>query len=135
MKLDITFVELTLNNQNYTDDNVPYYYYKPPKIFDVQPREGPTRGGTLLKILGSDFKVDKKIVCQFGTTKTRGKLINKNEVECRAPKYDEPGIVPLAITYEGDGQKFQSETVDFLYYETPTADSIDVTCGPTYGYT
>lgn len=27
---DKTFVELTLNNQQYTDDNIPYYYYKPP---------------------------------------------------------------------------------------------------------
>ena len=28
--LDKTFVEVTLNNQQYTDDNVPYFYYRPP---------------------------------------------------------------------------------------------------------
>jgi hypothetical protein len=61
--LDFTFVEVSLNNQNFTDDNVPYYYYKPPKIYDVQPREGPTRGGTVVIITGSEFMTDKRIVC------------------------------------------------------------------------
>jgi hypothetical protein len=28
--LDKTNVEITLNNQQYTDDDVPYYYYRPP---------------------------------------------------------------------------------------------------------
>ena len=28
--VDETRVEVTLNNQQYTDDNVPYYYYRPP---------------------------------------------------------------------------------------------------------
>jgi hypothetical protein len=28
--LEKTYVEVTLNNQQYTDDNVPYYYYRPP---------------------------------------------------------------------------------------------------------
>lgn len=62
-------------------------------------------------------------------------MLSKSQVECKSPPYVEPGIVPLSITYEGDGEKFQSEAVDYLYYETPIAESIDTTCGPTYGYT
>ena len=50
-----TNIEVTLNNQQYTDDNIPYFYYKPPQVFDADPREGPTRGGTEVIIFGSKF--------------------------------------------------------------------------------
>jgi hypothetical protein len=50
-----TFVEVTLNNQQYTDDNVAYYYYKPPQVFDADPREGPISGGTEVLVFGSKF--------------------------------------------------------------------------------
>lgn len=58
--MDFTYVELTLNNQNYTDDNTPYFYYRPPKIYDIEPREGPTRGGTEVTIFGSNWQLDKE---------------------------------------------------------------------------
>jgi hypothetical protein len=61
-----TFVELTLNNQQYTDDNAPYYYYRPPQVFDIDPREGPTKGGTVVTVYGNKFKDSKNITCKFG---------------------------------------------------------------------
>jgi hypothetical protein len=64
--LDETRVEITLNNQQYTDDNVPYYYYRPPQVFDVDPREGPTKGGTRVIVFGNRFKDSKNITCRFG---------------------------------------------------------------------
>lgn len=33
-----SIVEITLNNQQYTDDNTVFYYYRPPYLFDVDPR-------------------------------------------------------------------------------------------------
>lgn len=47
MGIDMTYVEVVLNsdkNRDVTDDSVPYFYYKPPRITDIEPREGPTRG-------------------------------------------------------------------------------------------
>lgn len=32
-----TEVELTLNNQQFTDDMAMYHYYKPPYVFDIEP--------------------------------------------------------------------------------------------------
>jgi len=32
---DFVYLEITLNDQNYTDDSVPYFYYRPPKIYDI----------------------------------------------------------------------------------------------------
>lgn len=34
-KLDFTHVNLTLNNQNYTEEYVKFYYFNPPKIMDA----------------------------------------------------------------------------------------------------
>jgi hypothetical protein len=67
LDLTVTFVEISLNNQNVTDDNVPYYYYKPPKLYKIMPRMGPTRGNTTVLAVGSDFKLGKKPLCKFGT--------------------------------------------------------------------
>jgi hypothetical protein len=131
--LDVTYLEITLNNQQYTDDNIPYYYFRPPKLYDVDPREGPTKGGTEVTIYGDDFKERKKIRCNFGNKWTRGKWMAKNKVKCTSPPVDQPGFVPLTISY--DGEHDTSQAVQFLYYETPIVASIEPSCGPVTGYT
>jgi hypothetical protein len=65
--IDSTFVEVALNNRDWSDDNVPYFYYKPAKIINIEPREGPTRGGTIVMIYGNEFTPGKKVICNFGT--------------------------------------------------------------------
>lgn len=78
--LDKTVVEITLNNQQYTDDNVPYFYYRPPQVFDIDPREGPTKGGTEVIVFGDRFKQSKNITCKFGEKLTRGKFLDNNRI-------------------------------------------------------
>ncbi len=131
--MDWTTVEVTLNNQQYTDDNVPYFYYKPPQVFDCDPREGPTKGGTKVIVLGNKFKEGKNITCRFGNKIVRGKFLTSTKIECISPKAEHPGYVPLTISYEGE--RYSSETVKYLYYETPVLDKILPTCGPVTGYT
>ena len=63
-------VDVTLNNQNYTDDEVPYYYYKAPKIIDIIPAEGPTSGGTQAKLFAPEthpFNLHKHLVSNWFT--------------------------------------------------------------------
>ena len=114
---------------------MPYYYYKPPKIYDMQPREGPTRGGTHVRIFAQEFKRSKKILCSFDGVKVKATIINSGEIECVSPKRPSPGIVPVAVLYAEDGEKSKSSSLPFLYYESPEIHSISPTCGPTYGYT
>ena len=133
--ISVTGVDVTLNNQNYTDDDVPYYYYKPPKIYYMVPQEGPTKGGTDVRIFATEFKSNKKIICIFGETKTRGKHISKTEIECISPPHQPPEKVQVYVTYEEDGDKSKSNGLPFLYYETPELISVEPPCGPTYGRT
>ena len=131
--LEHTFVEVTLNNQQYTDDNVPYHYYKPPQVFDADPREGPISGGTEVLVFGNKFQDHKNITCKFGTKITRGIYVDSNRITCVSPPVERAGYVPLTIQYEGE--KYSSDTVKYLYYETPEVSSISPTCGPVTGYT
>ncbi len=133
--ISVTGVDVTLNNQNYTDDDVPYYYYKPPKIYYMVPSEGPTKGGTDVRIFATEFKTNKHILCIFGETKTRGKHISKTEIECISPPHQPPEKVQVYVTYEEDGDKSKSNGLPFLYYETPELISVEPPCGPTYGRT
>ncbi len=131
--MEVTKIEVTLNNQQYTDDNVPYFYYKPPQVFDCEPREGPTKGGTEVIVLGTNFKDHKNITCKFGNKLTHGVRLSESEIRCTSPAVERPGYVPLTISYEGE--RYSSTSVKYLYYETPELTGILPTCGPVTGYT
>ena len=133
----MTYVEVTLNNNRKyaTDDNIPYYYYKPSRITMIEPSEGPTTGGTTVMVFGIDFMPGKKIICKFDNVNTYGKYINMGQVKCLSPPNQIAGSVQLSISYEGEDDKFQSESAPFYYYETPQVYSISPPCGPVTGYT
>lgn len=97
-----SIVEITLNNQQYTDDNNVFYYYRPPYLFDANPRQGPVSGGTRVIAIGSNFQETKNIKCKFNTTVVPGKFLSTSEIECVAPPSDHPGFVPFSIALELD---------------------------------
>jgi len=65
----------------------------------------------------------------------RGKFNTPTEIECNSPQVVSPGAVRLYITYLGDGQNFQSSSVNYLYYESPVITSVSPACGPHTGFT
>jgi len=127
-----TPVELTLNAQDYTDDATKYYYYKPPFLFDVQPAQGPVRGGTNVTVVGSNFNNTGNITCRFGQQEVPGRLKSSSEILCTAPPVAQPGFVDLSISLLPG---LYSSPVQYLYYKTPVVDSIVPVCGPEAGYT
>ena len=64
-KLEVP-VEITLNNQQYTEDNVPFYYYHPPYTYYISPKIGPVSGGTIVKVMGGNFEDTGVVKCKFG---------------------------------------------------------------------
>lgn len=79
-RIDSTFVEVALNNRDWSDDNVTFFYYKPAKIVNIDPREGPTRGGTEVMIYGNEFTSGKRIICHFGEKQTYGKVLGMGKI-------------------------------------------------------
>jgi len=127
-----TSVELSLNAQDYTDDNTQYYYYKPPFLFDAQPAQGPVEGGTNVTVVGSNFNNTGNITCKFGRREVPAWFISSSEIGCTSPTVSTPGFVDLEISlYPG----LYSSPVKYLYYKNPVVSSIAPTCGPESGFT
>lgn len=127
-----SIVEITLNNQQYTDDNNVFSFYKPPMMFDTNPRQGPVTGGTKVIAVGANFRDTKNITCKFNETVVPGNYLSASEIECVAPPNDQAGFVAFSIAME---LEMYSPTVQYLYYEKPIVDTIEPLCGPETGYT
>ena len=132
-KLEVP-VEITLNNQQYTDDNVPFYYYHPPYTYYIDPKIGPVSGGTVVKVMGGNFEDTGVVKCKFGDKLGKGKFISKNELQCISPAVEKPCVVPLRVATREEEYSSGINT-QYTYYDTPIIDFIEPTCGPTTGYT
>jgi hypothetical protein len=111
-----TPVEITLNAEDRTDDGNIYNYYKPPFLFDAEPNQGPTRGGTKVKIVGTNFTDSGNITCRFGENTVPATRLSSSEITCVSPKTDKPGEVDLVIqVFAG----LDSASINFLYYMSP----------------
>lgn len=127
-----TKVEITLNGVEYTEDENIFYYYKPPNLFDLNPRMGPVKGGTKVLVVGSNFEDTGEIMCDFGHGQVEGKFISTSEIECISVEAPHPGYVPLKIALR---KGLWSSPFKYLYYETPVITNAEPTCGPEEGYT
>ena len=90
-----TAVEVTLNDQDYTDDGIKYRYYKPPFLFDAEPSQGPVSGGTRVTVVGSNFNNTGNLTCKFGRKEVAAEFVSSSEIRCAAPAVREPGLVDL----------------------------------------
>ena len=132
-KLEVP-VEITLNNQQYTDDNVPFYYYHPPYTYYISPKIGPVSGGTIVKVMGGNFEDTGVVKCKFGGKLGKGKFISKNELQCISPEVEKPCVVPLRVATR-DEEYSSGINTQYTYYDTPIIHFIEPACGPATGYT
>ena len=110
-----------------------YHYYKPHFLFDSQPRQGPTSGGTNVTVIGSNFTDTGEISCKFGKKNaTFVKYKSSSEIICTSPEVPNPGYVELTIALRPG---LDSEPVQFYYYNNPEVTGISPTSGPDYGFT
>ena len=127
-------VEITLNDQQWTDDNVPFYYYHPPYTYYISPKIGPVSGGTVVKVMGGNFEDTGVVKCLFGLKLGKGKFISKNELQCISPAVETPCVVPLRVATRDDEYSSGLNT-QYTYYDTPIIHFIEPICGPETGYT
>jgi hypothetical protein len=127
-----TAVEITLNAADRTEDNTLYHYYKPPFLFDANPRQGPVTGGTKVTVMGTNFTNTGNITCKFGEKTVPGKYKSSSEIVCTSPPTDTAGYVDLKISMI---KGLYSSPVQYLYYKTPKIQKILPVSGPDYGLT
>jgi alpha-tubulin suppressor-like RCC1 family protein len=90
-------IENSTDNRVFTNvfaNNDSVLFYAPIRVFDVKPQCGPSKGGTLLRIIGTGFTESDKLAVRF----TYGNLSREvaasfnsedNTISCRTPTFDE----------------------------------------------
>lgn len=127
-------LEITLNSREYTDDEVKFFYYHPPFVYQINPKIGPTSGNTLVTIIGSNFEDTGYVMCKFGEKLVTGQYISQNEIKCLAPQVEKPGKVHLSLAIRPDEFSSGASTI-YRYYDTPVIEAIEPKCGPERGFT
>jgi len=94
----VSNVNVTFNDQQYTDDVALIYFFKTPIVYDIDPREGPTKGGTEVMVYGDRFNGSAPITCRFGNQTVKGHYISTSMIKCVSPKTDKPGFVKLQVS-------------------------------------
>ena len=122
-------LEVTVNDQQYTFNGVPFRYFSPQSVDDILPTSGPVIGGTsvLVSFTTSGSSSDSTFYCRFGTLLSLGARVSNGRVACPSPSASEVGPVMLSIST--NAQQFSNKK-HFFYYAHPVVSVISPTSGP-----
>jgi len=154
----VVALRIALNGVSGSNASVEYNYYRHPKIFALEPRAGPWRGGTHVVLRGLGLAAHASPYglarCRFGDVVVLFDMVNDTTGQCIAPAHrfpmdcadngacDDrpPGWAEVvSVTLALNGQDFspvqqQSETA-FTYYAPPRINAISPLGGADIGGT
>ena len=103
-------VELSLNAQDYTGDDVRFNYFIPPTITHVSPSSGPAIGATNVLLFGHALRNHTAgVQCRFGTTRVPATMMsdgNGTTSICVTPTAEAAHAESeLAISFDEDARR------------------------------
>ena len=99
----------------WSSDGVLVAFHRLPSTYRASPASGGEVGGTLVKVVGADFRdAGSKLVCAFGSvTVTAAGFVSMNRVDCVSPaKAPDTSGDPNALAVAVNGRDFSSRIVD-----------------------
>jgi len=82
-------LEVSNNDQDYTQFETPFYFYPDPTIRVISPVNGPAvQGGTLVTITGTGFVNTTSLSCRFGTSVATATFLSSSTIQCPTPSFD-----------------------------------------------
>ncbi len=111
-----------------------YTYYAPPTITNLSPSAGPTAGGTLVTITGTNFGgLSGAAAVRFGATNATGyTVVNPTTITATAPAGT--GTQNVSVVTPG-GTTANTAADDYAYVPAPTVTNLSPAAGPTAGGT
>lgn len=128
--------EVTSNGQDYSQSLQKFEYRPKPVIDSIWPNGGPTIGSTEVFITGLYYQDEVQLACSFDGITTEGTYIDNRTLSCHSPPHL-PGIVSFRVigdVYAGD-TSYQSDPMEFLYYNPPSIASTTPRRGSALGGT
>ncbi|GMH75263.1 hypothetical protein TL16_g06701 [Triparma laevis f. inornata] len=94
-------LEVSLNDQDYTQQRLTFDYYEDVRLSRVYPVSGPaTTAGTQVRVYGNGFRNVSTNLCRFGLTEVPAEYVSDHEVVCDTPVLhpDSGGLRYLALS-------------------------------------
>jgi hypothetical protein len=94
-------LEVSLNDQDYTDQRFPFLYYDDPAMARLAPVSGPAvAAGTPVTIYGNGFVNTSLLTCRFGRTVVPASFRSSSEILCHTPPLhpDSGGLTWTALS-------------------------------------
>jgi len=130
-------VRISLNNG--IDWSFPFRdgfaYKRIASVFSLTPLSGPSTGGTVVRVLGSNFEQSDTLCCRMGAIEAQTTRISENEVHCVTPP-QRPGQYFVSVRSDcNDKTSVTTTAMMFEYYALPIASSVTPSSGPPTGGT
>ena len=106
-----------------------YTYVAPPTVVSIEPSQGPTAGGTAVKIKGKGFLAGSTVT--IGSPASEVKVVSEEEITAKTAA-NTAGAQEVIVTDVGGAS---TGGPIYTYVAVPTVTSIEPTQGPTAGGT
>ena len=84
-------LEVSMNDQNYSDDNTLFEYQVGAHVEHIIPNKGAVEGGSLVVVSGSDFSERSAslsyLLCRFNMTRVSSVYVSSMQVPCITPEH------------------------------------------------
>jgi hypothetical protein len=122
--------EVSVTDANGTSTGGPSFtYIAPPKVSSVSPAEGPTKGGTTVKIKGTGFRESSTVT--IGGKATAVSVLSETEISAKTPA-ESAGKDEVVVT---DSYGSSTAGPGFTYVAPPKVTSVAPSEGSTVGGT
>ena len=128
-----TILRISSNGQQYSPSLIVYEYSPLESVLSVDRSTVLTQGGTIIHVVGNEFKNCTSLSCRFGTTVVSAKYHNQSMVSCVVPRRDESCVVALSVG--NNGIDFSQISVSLRYVSPIVPYRIVPTMGPNSGGT
>jgi hypothetical protein len=113
-------VSVSLNGIDHVQSTSSFQYMPEVSLVALQPSHGAARGGTTVRIEGSNFVFSSELACRFGISSVAARYINAGEVRCVTPPLE---VGNVAVSVSNNGIDFSSSS---LVYGRDRCDYIRV---------
>ena len=128
-------VEVSMNDQNYSDDNVMFEYQVGAHVEHIIPNKGAVEGGSLVMVTGSNFSERSAalsyLLCRFNLTTVSAVYVGSHTLHCVTPEHP-TGVVSVEVSM--NKQQFTNDGVQYEYQEVALL-SVSPVGGPVKGGT
>ena len=126
---------ITSNGQDFTSSTLDFVYYDAvPSIHTISPLSSPSRGGSIVSVIGAGLGHGSQPRCSFGIFGTvSGSLLGPYSMLCHTPAAKPFTAVPLEVAL--NAQQYTTRSLSFSFYAHAVVSALSPILGPVLGDT